>query len=152
MKPRHSCFASLTTEESEIFGRMYLRLSPVSLDTSHYPGTFSCSYRITLEPHSSGSPLPWHLPALGPHSSAGRHSPAKNLLVQREGESMEGIGLERGGLCSGGAAIRDVMNELLAQIKRPWHRKQLPHSLCSGTKHHHKIFIDIFSASPGRQE
>lgn len=36
---------------------------------------------------------------------------------------MEGIGLERGGLCSGGAAIRDVMNELLAQIKRPWHRK-----------------------------
>lgn len=57
---------------------------------------------------------------------------------------MEGVGLERGGLCSGGAAIRDVMNKFLAQIKPPWPRNSCLALLCSRTKLHLKTFIDLF--------
>lgn len=56
---------------------------------------------------------------------------------------MEGIGLERGGLCLGDAAIKDVMNKFLAQIKPPWHRNSCLTLLCGRTKHHLKTFIDL---------
>lgn len=63
---------------------------------------------------------------------------------------MEGIGLERGGLCLGDVAIKDAMNKFLAQIKPPWHRKSCPALLCSRStiSRHLSTFL---SASLGSQ-